>query len=143
MSTAVLPCPPAVAAAPLLPLVGADTAVPLVPSGTARYVDLDAAASSRALASVAGRVQEALPLYASVHRGDGVLHRRVPPAEQPGAEVDHVDHPVRRCAGQPLHDQFSGRPGARPRLGVADDGDRAHAAAASRFATSSRTSGST
>jgi selenocysteine lyase/cysteine desulfurase len=69
----VLACRPAVATAPLLPLVGADTPVPLVPSGTARYVDLDAAASSRALASVAGRVQEALPLYASVHRGAGYL----------------------------------------------------------------------
>ena len=50
MSTAVLSCRPAAAATtPLLPLVGADTAVPLVPAGTARYVDLDAAASSRAL----------------------------------------------------------------------------------------------
>src|SRR3954454_12223430 len=72
MSTAVLSCRPA-ATAPLLPLVGADTAVPVVPSGTTRYVDLDAAASSRALASVAARVQEALPLYASVRRGAGYL----------------------------------------------------------------------
>src|SRR3954454_20189966 len=72
MSTAVLSCRPA-ATAPLLPLVGADTAVPVVPSGTTRYVDLDAAASSRALAPVAERVQEALPLYASVHRGAGYL----------------------------------------------------------------------
>ena len=68
-----LACRPAVATAPLLPLVGADTRVPLVPSGTTRYVDLDAAASARALASVAERVQEALPLYASVHRGAGYL----------------------------------------------------------------------
>src|SRR4051794_5462582 len=73
MPTAVLPCRPAAATAALLPLVGADTTVPLVPSGTARYVDLDAAASSRALRSVADRVQEALPLYASVHRGAGYL----------------------------------------------------------------------
>src|SRR3954470_14761095 len=73
MPTAVLPCRPAAATAALLPLVGADTAVQLVPSGTARYVDLDAAASSRALAPVAERVQEALPLYASVHRGAGYL----------------------------------------------------------------------
>jgi selenocysteine lyase/cysteine desulfurase len=58
---------------PLLPVVGADTAVPLVPGGSARYVDLDAAASSRALESVAARVAEALPLYASVHRGAGYL----------------------------------------------------------------------
>jgi selenocysteine lyase/cysteine desulfurase len=72
MSTAALSCRPA-ATAPLLPLVGAETVVPLVPSGTARYVDLDAAASSRALTSVAERVQGALPLYASVHRGAGYL----------------------------------------------------------------------
>src|SRR3954470_10384542 len=72
MSTAALSCRPA-ATAPLLPLVGAETVVPLVPSGTARYVDLDAAASSRALTSVAERAQEALPLYASVHRGAGYL----------------------------------------------------------------------
>jgi selenocysteine lyase/cysteine desulfurase len=54
-------------------VVGADTRVPLVPGGTARYVDLDSAASSRALESVAARVAEALPLYASVHRGAGYL----------------------------------------------------------------------
>src|SRR4051812_34702704 len=72
MSTAALSCRPA-ATAPLLPLVGAETVLPLVPSGTARYVDLDAAASSRALTSVAERVQGALPLYASVHRGAGYL----------------------------------------------------------------------
>jgi selenocysteine lyase/cysteine desulfurase len=53
--------------------VGADTRVPLVPGGSARYVDLDSAASSRALESVAARVAEALPLYASVHRGAGYL----------------------------------------------------------------------
>ncbi|WP_448628391.1 aminotransferase class V-fold PLP-dependent enzyme [Geodermatophilus sp. URMC 64] len=73
MSTAVLSCRPAVASAPLLPLVGSETRVPLAPSGRARYVDLDAAASSRALAVVAERVAEALPLYASVHRGAGYL----------------------------------------------------------------------
>ncbi|MCW2618998.1 MAG: Selenocysteine lyase [Modestobacter sp.] len=78
MSSAVL-CRPALSvlplpgSAPLLPVVGADTRVPLVPGGRARYVDLDAAASSRALESVAARVAEALPLYASVHRGAGYL----------------------------------------------------------------------
>src|SRR4051794_9619425 len=79
MSSAVLCAPSAVrtavrpGAAPLLPVVGADTRVPLVPGGTARYVDLDSAASSRALELVAARVAEALPLYASVHRGAGYL----------------------------------------------------------------------
>jgi selenocysteine lyase/cysteine desulfurase len=78
MSSAVL-CPPVrstsprAGVAPLLPVVGADTVVPLVPGGSARYVDLDAAASSRALESVAARVAEALPSYASVHRGAGYL----------------------------------------------------------------------
>jgi hypothetical protein len=59
--------------APLLPVVGADTRVPLVRGGDARYVDLDAAASSRSLACVAARVTETLPTYASVHRGAGWL----------------------------------------------------------------------
>jgi selenocysteine lyase/cysteine desulfurase len=58
---------------PLLPLVGAQTRVPLAPSGTARYVDLDSAASTRALAAVADRVTQVLPSYASVHRGAGHL----------------------------------------------------------------------
>jgi selenocysteine lyase/cysteine desulfurase len=78
MSSAVLRPPvrstsPRAGVAPLLPVVGADTVVPLVPGGSARYVDLDAAASSRALESVAARVAEALPSYASVHRGAGYL----------------------------------------------------------------------
>ena len=74
MSSALL-CPPAttVGVRPLLPVVGASTQVPLVPGGSARYVDLDSAASSRALESVAARVTEALPLYSSVHRGAGHL----------------------------------------------------------------------
>lgn len=58
---------------PLLPLVGADTAVPLLPRGSVRYVDLDSAASTRALVGVAERVNELLPLYSSVHRGAGYL----------------------------------------------------------------------
>ena len=77
MTTAVLDTcslPPGLAGeSPLFPLVGADTDVPLVQGGSVRYADLDAAASSRALESVAARVQEALPLYASVHRGAGYL----------------------------------------------------------------------
>ena len=60
-------------AAPLLPVVGADTEVPLVPGGRIRYADLDSAASTRALVSVADQVAAALPLYASVHRGAGYL----------------------------------------------------------------------
>ena len=70
-----LPAPavPIAAEAPLLPLVGAGTVVPLVPAGGIRYADLDGAASSRALEVVASAVAEALPRYASVHRGAGWL----------------------------------------------------------------------
>ncbi|MGV8978971.1 MAG: aminotransferase class V-fold PLP-dependent enzyme [Cellulomonas sp.] len=58
---------------PLLPVVGAGTQVPLV-DGTSRvYANLDYAASAPALAAVAARVTEVLPLYASVHRGAGYL----------------------------------------------------------------------
>ncbi len=56
---------------PLLPVVGADLAVPLVTRGTARYANLDYAASSPALKSVAERVRECLATYSSVHRGAG------------------------------------------------------------------------
>ncbi|MPQ96514.1 aminotransferase class V-fold PLP-dependent enzyme [Modestobacter sp. I12A-02628] len=73
MSISTLPTTVATRTDALLPLVGADIEVPLVPSGTARYVDLDGAASTRPLASVAARVTEVLPLYASVHRGAGYL----------------------------------------------------------------------
>ncbi|PWJ50229.1 Selenocysteine lyase/Cysteine desulfurase [Quadrisphaera granulorum] len=66
-------CPGAgpLAAGPLAALVGADLQVPLVTGGTVRYANLDLAASAPALASVAGRVAEYLPLAASVHRGAG------------------------------------------------------------------------
>lgn len=57
----------------LLPVVGGTTTVPLV-DGTQRvYANLDYAASAPALESVAARVTEVLPLYASVHRGAGYL----------------------------------------------------------------------
>lgn len=57
----------------LLPVVGADTLVPLVDGRQVTYANLDGAASAPALASVAARVTEVLPLYASVHRGAGYL----------------------------------------------------------------------
>ncbi|HYF73229.1 MAG TPA: aminotransferase class V-fold PLP-dependent enzyme, partial [Nocardioides sp.] len=58
-------------ARPLVRLVGADEQVPLVTGGTARYANLDIAASAPALQSVADRVAEFLPYYSSVHRGAG------------------------------------------------------------------------
>ena len=57
----------------LLPVVGADTLVPLVDGTSAVYANLDCAASAPALQSVADRVAQVLPLYASVHRGAGYL----------------------------------------------------------------------
>jgi selenocysteine lyase/cysteine desulfurase len=63
------------AADPLLPVVGADLRVPLADGGTTRYVNLDYAATSPALAVVADRVTELLPFLGSVHRGAGVPSR--------------------------------------------------------------------
>ena len=57
----------------LLPLVGRDTLVPLVDGRHVTYANLDVAASAPALEAVAARVAQALPLYASVHRGAGYL----------------------------------------------------------------------
>ena len=57
----------------LLPVVGGDTLVPLVDGRWLPYANLDYAASAPALESVAARVTEVLPLYASVHRGAGYL----------------------------------------------------------------------
>ena len=45
--------------------------MPLVTGGSARYVNLDYAASAPALRAVADQVTELLPLYSSVHRGAG------------------------------------------------------------------------
>jgi len=62
---------PAPGELPLLPVVGGDEHVPLVTGGTARYANLDVAASAPALCWVADHVERVLPLYASVHRGAG------------------------------------------------------------------------
>jgi selenocysteine lyase/cysteine desulfurase len=55
--------------------VGADQRVPLVGGGTARYVNLDNAASTPALRSVVDAVEEFLPFYSGVHRGTGYKSR--------------------------------------------------------------------
>ena len=55
----------------LAEVVGADLRVPLVGGGTARYVNLDYAASAPALIGVWAAVQAFLPWYSSVHRGAG------------------------------------------------------------------------
>jgi selenocysteine lyase/cysteine desulfurase len=56
---------------PLLPVIGADLIAPLVDGRSARYANLDYAASAPALRAVADHVTEALPYYSSVHRGAG------------------------------------------------------------------------
>ncbi len=58
-----------------LRLVGSDTVVPLVTGGERRYVNLDYAASTPALACVADGVGELLEWYSSVHRGAGFKSR--------------------------------------------------------------------
>jgi selenocysteine lyase/cysteine desulfurase len=64
-------------AAPPLPvaLVGDEQIVPCVDGRDRPYLNLDAAASTSALPTVAQRVQEFLPWYSSVHRGAGFKSR--------------------------------------------------------------------
>lgn len=52
-------------------LVGADLEVPLATGGSRRYANLDLAASAPAMVAVIEAVEDALPWYASVHRGAG------------------------------------------------------------------------
>jgi selenocysteine lyase/cysteine desulfurase len=56
---------------PLPGLAGRDLQVPLAAGGTARYVNLDNAASTPAMAAVVEAVNQVLPWYSSVHRGAG------------------------------------------------------------------------
>ncbi|WP_029069477.1 aminotransferase class V-fold PLP-dependent enzyme [Jonesia quinghaiensis] len=58
---------------PCLPVVGAHTRVPLINGTSTTYANLDCAASAPALVAVQNRVNQVLPLYASVHRGAGYL----------------------------------------------------------------------
>ena len=53
-------------------LLGADTQVPCVDGRMRRYVNLDYAASTPALAEVWAAVEAFMPWYSSVHRGSGV-----------------------------------------------------------------------
>ena len=63
-------------AAALAPLVGAHVAVPCLDGTERPYRDLDCAASTPALETVAERVATFLPWYSSVHRGAGYKSRR-------------------------------------------------------------------
>lgn len=67
---------PATARVTELPRVtGAELTVPLVDGTRVRYCDLDSAASTPPLETVAAHVSEVLPHYGSVHRGAGWTSR--------------------------------------------------------------------
>ena len=57
-------------------LVGDEVQVPLVDGASARYVNLDCAASTPPSVEVAAAVNEFLPWYSSVHRGAGAKSQR-------------------------------------------------------------------
>jgi selenocysteine lyase/cysteine desulfurase len=56
-------------------MIGADVEVPCLDGRTRRYVDLDYAASTPAMAGVWAAVEEFMPWYSSVHRGSGYKSR--------------------------------------------------------------------
>ena len=56
---------------PLADLLGADLVVPLIQGGSARYVNLDHAASTPPLRAVVDHLAEVTPYYSSIHRGAG------------------------------------------------------------------------
>ena len=81
----------------MAPLVGAHMPVPCLDGVERPYRDLDGAASTPALQSVADRVTEFLPWYSSVHRGAGYKSRRATAAyEEARASVHRF---ARRPAG--------------------------------------------
>ncbi|HTU30871.1 MAG TPA: aminotransferase class V-fold PLP-dependent enzyme [Solirubrobacteraceae bacterium] len=84
---------------PLAQLADAVAQVPLVDGSTARFVNLDYAASAPPLASVHRAVTRTLSYYASIHRGQSYLSRvstaayeraRDTVAERTGARADDV-----------------------------------------------------
>ena len=81
--------------AALAPLVGAHAPVPCLDGVERPYRDLDCAASTPALQSVADRVAEFLPWYSSVHRGAGYKSRRATAAYEAARDAVH------RFAGRP------------------------------------------
>jgi len=81
--------------AELAPLVGAHARVPCLDGVDRPYRDLDCAASTPALQSVADRVHDFLPWYSSVHRGAGYKSRRATAAYEAARDAVH------RFAGRP------------------------------------------
>jgi selenocysteine lyase/cysteine desulfurase len=84
-----------IAEAPPAELVGAHAQVPCLDGSDRPYRDLDCAASTPALRTVADRVAEFLPWYSSVHRGAGYKSRRATAAYESAREEVH------RFAGRP------------------------------------------
>ncbi len=78
-------------------LVGAHVLVPCLDGTERPYRDLDCAASTPALQSVADRVNDFLPWYSSVHRGAGYKSRRATAAYEEAR--DSVHRFARRPAG--------------------------------------------
>jgi selenocysteine lyase/cysteine desulfurase len=76
-------------------LVGAHVPVPCLDGAERPYRDLDCAASTPALQSVADRVGEFLPWYSSVHRGAGYKSRHATAAYEAARASVH------RFAGRP------------------------------------------
>ena len=77
------------ALAPVEELVGAGQAVPCLDGVERPYRDLDCAASTPALRSVADQVAAFLPWYSSVHRGAGYKSRRATEAYEAAREATH------------------------------------------------------
>jgi selenocysteine lyase/cysteine desulfurase len=84
--------------AAVAPLVGAHAPVPCLDGVDRPYRDLDCAASTPALQSVADRVNDFLPWYSSVHRGAGYKSRRATAAYEAARDAAH------RFAGRPAGD---------------------------------------
>jgi selenocysteine lyase/cysteine desulfurase len=74
---------------PAASLVGADVMVPCIDGTERPYRDLDCAASTPALTTVADAVAEFLPWYSSVHRGAGYKSRRATSAYEAARESAH------------------------------------------------------
>jgi selenocysteine lyase/cysteine desulfurase len=75
---------------PTASLVGADVVVPCLDGSDRPYRDLDCAASTPALKTVADQVSEFLPWYSSVHRGAGYKSRRATAAYELAREQTHT-----------------------------------------------------
>ena len=84
------------AARPLAEVVGAGLPVPCLDGVERPYRDLDCAASTPALASVAAAVDAFLPSYSSVHRGTGFKSRRATAAYEQARRRDPRASPDQR-----------------------------------------------